>query len=168
MMAAEDHYATLGVTRDADVIVIRAAYRALAKRYHPDTAKEPKETAEAVFRKINEAYEILSDARRRAAHDFYLDQRAATKPDRRTYDSYFDRRAAAEPDRRASGPQEVRNGRQRKARRHRHRRGRLAAALNKGKDFALAVFLVLVGGVVLLGLIVVVLIAYQIGFDMID
>jgi DnaJ-class molecular chaperone len=168
MMAAEDHYATLGVSRDADVIAIRAAYRALAKRYHPDTAKEPKETAEALFRKINEAYEILSDSRRRAAHDFYLDQRVATKPDRRTYDSYFDRRAAAEPDRRASGPQEARNGRQPEHRRNRHRRGRVAAAIDKGKDLALAAFTISVAGVLLFGFIFLVLLAYQIVSDMID
>jgi DnaJ-class molecular chaperone len=151
MMEAEDHYATLGVSRDADVIVIRAAYRALAKRYHPDTAKEPKETAEAVFRKINEAYEILSDARRRAAHDFYLDQRAATKPDRRTHDSYFDRRAAAEPDRPASGPQEVRNGRQPKPTRNRRR---LVAAVRKAIDYAAAaIIVILIAGLLLLGAI---------------
>jgi DnaJ-class molecular chaperone len=159
-MVSKDHYATLGVTRNADVFVIRAAYCALAKRYHPDTAKEPKETAEALFRQIHEAYEILSDTRQRTAYDHDLGHPAV-----RTNNSYFDRSAAPEPDRLTSRTQETRNDRQHNPRRNRHRRGPLAVAIDKGKDLAIAVFMILVGGVLLFGLIGVVLIALQIVVD---
>jgi DnaJ-like protein len=61
----KDYYRVLGVARDAEPIVIRAAFRALAKRYHPDTGiKDDKK-----FREINEAHEVLSDAERRAEYD---------------------------------------------------------------------------------------------------
>jgi curved DNA-binding protein CbpA len=72
-MALKTHYDALAVARSADGDVIRAAYRVLAKRYHPDTATGPKEIAAAHFRRIQEAYEVLSDARRRAKYDAQLD-----------------------------------------------------------------------------------------------
>jgi hypothetical protein len=73
----ESHYDVLGVARSADGDIIRAAYRVLAKRYHPDTTASPKDTAVARFRRIQEAYEVLSDARRRANYDAQLDAAAA-------------------------------------------------------------------------------------------
>ena len=64
-----DHYLILGVPRTADPAVIRAAYVALAKRYHPDVAIGDAELAAANFRLIKEAYETLSDPDLRAIYD---------------------------------------------------------------------------------------------------
>jgi curved DNA-binding protein len=63
----KDYYATLGVGRDADADTIKKAYRKLARRYHPDVSKEP--DAEARFKEINEAYEVLGDPEKRRAYD---------------------------------------------------------------------------------------------------
>jgi curved DNA-binding protein len=65
-----DYYETLGVPRDADAKKIKAAYRKLARKWHPDlhTGKD-KERAEEKFKEINEAYEVLSDADKRAKYD---------------------------------------------------------------------------------------------------
>jgi curved DNA-binding protein CbpA len=62
----KDYYATLGLTPSADAVVIRAAYRALAQRYHPDKAGS---SDNARMAEINEAYEILSDPQKRAEYD---------------------------------------------------------------------------------------------------
>lgn len=56
-------FAVLGVSRDADPATIKAAYRRLAKQWHPDTSKEP-DTAET-FKAINEAYQVLTDDSKR-------------------------------------------------------------------------------------------------------
>jgi curved DNA-binding protein CbpA len=64
-----DHYLILGVPRIADPAVIRAAYVALAKRYHPDVAIGDPELAASNFRMIKEAYETLADPDRRALYD---------------------------------------------------------------------------------------------------
>mgnify|MGYP005810637499 CR=1 FL=1 len=66
-MRYKDYYATLGVGRDADADTIKKAYRKLARRYHPDVSKEP--DAEARFKEINEAYEVLGDPEKRRAYD---------------------------------------------------------------------------------------------------
>jgi len=63
-----DHYAALGVAPDADHDVIKAAFRALAKKYHPDTAADPL-AAKARFREINEAHSVLSNPEARAEYD---------------------------------------------------------------------------------------------------
>ena len=62
----------LGVSPQAEDIVIRAAYRALAQRYHPDKADEPKEAAALRMRSIQEAYQVLSDSVSRVAYDASL------------------------------------------------------------------------------------------------
>ena len=66
------YYDILEVSPQAEDIVIRAAYRALAQRYHPDKSSEPKESAELRMRAIQEAYEVLSDPVRRVAYDASL------------------------------------------------------------------------------------------------
>jgi len=67
-MEYHDYYKTLGVARDADEKAIRKAYRELARRYHPDMNPGDK-SAEAKFKEINEAYEVLSDADKRVKYD---------------------------------------------------------------------------------------------------
>ena len=57
----KDYYAILGVHPSAEKVVIDAAYKALAKRYHPDKNQNDAETAKRQMQEINEAYEILSD-----------------------------------------------------------------------------------------------------------
>lgn len=63
-----DYYSVLGVGRDASDSDIKRAYRGLARKYHPDVA-EDKAAAEAHFKEINEAYEILSDPQKRSHYD---------------------------------------------------------------------------------------------------
>jgi len=64
-----DHYLVLGVSRMADAAMIRAAYVALAKRYHPDVASGNPELAAFNFRQITDAYQTLSDPDARARYD---------------------------------------------------------------------------------------------------
>ena len=66
-MKFQDYYQTLGVPRDATPEVIKQAYRKLARKYHPDLSKEP--NAEARFKEIGEANEVLKDPEKRAAYD---------------------------------------------------------------------------------------------------
>lgn len=65
---AKDYYEVLGVDRQADDATIKKAYRKLAMKYHPDRNPDNKE-AEEKFKEIGEAYEVLSDADKRAAYD---------------------------------------------------------------------------------------------------
>lgn len=62
-----DYYQTLGVPRDATPDAIKKAFRKLARKYHPDVNKEA--GAEAKFKEINEAYEVLSDPEKRKRYD---------------------------------------------------------------------------------------------------
>ncbi|WP_137126291.1 molecular chaperone DnaJ [Roseomonas sp. HF4] len=63
-----DSYEVLGVGRDADEDALKKAYRKLAMKWHPDRNQGDKE-AEAKFKELNEAYDILKDAEKRAAYD---------------------------------------------------------------------------------------------------
>jgi molecular chaperone DnaJ len=78
MASAKDHYAILGIARNADPEVVRAAYRALAKKYHPDTANHTNLVGR--FQEINEAYLVLSDAERRAQYDHATFEKPYEKP----------------------------------------------------------------------------------------
>ena len=67
-----DYYAVLGVARSADEAEIKKAYRKLAMRYHPDkVGVEEKVQAEAKFKEITEAYEVLRDPEKRTVYDRY-------------------------------------------------------------------------------------------------
>jgi curved DNA-binding protein len=66
-MEFRDYYKILGVERAASADEIRKAYRRLAHKYHPDVSKEP--NAEARFKEMQEAYEVLKDPEKRAAYD---------------------------------------------------------------------------------------------------
>ena len=63
-----DYYETLGVSKTASEDEIRSAFRKLARKYHPDVAKD-KKVAEEKFKEINEAYEVLSDPEKRKKYD---------------------------------------------------------------------------------------------------
>jgi curved DNA-binding protein CbpA len=66
-MDSRGYYATLGVSQDANFQEIKKSYRRLARKYHPDRNKSP--LAEETIKKINEAFEILSDRKKRKKYD---------------------------------------------------------------------------------------------------
>jgi len=68
-MAKEDFYKLLGVDRNASDAEIKKAYRKMAMKFHPDRNTDNPEQAEAKFKEIKEAYEVLSDAKKRSAYD---------------------------------------------------------------------------------------------------
>lgn len=65
---AQNYYDTLGVSKNASADEIKQAYRKLAREWHPDVAKD-KAGAEAKFKEINEAYQVLSDPQRKSQYD---------------------------------------------------------------------------------------------------
>lgn len=69
MCMAADYYSTLGISKSATKSEIKAAYRKLARKYHPDVNKQ--EGAEEKFKEIANAYEILSDDEKRPLYDQY-------------------------------------------------------------------------------------------------
>ncbi|MDP9084144.1 MAG: DnaJ domain-containing protein, partial [Pseudomonadota bacterium] len=66
-MEFKDYYKVMGVARDATEAQIKQAYRKLARKYHPDVSKE--KHAEARFKEVGEAYEVLKTPEKRAAYD---------------------------------------------------------------------------------------------------
>ena len=69
-MAGKNYYSILGVSRSASEREIKQAYRKLARKYHPDVNPGDK-SAEAKFKEINQAYEVLSDKEKRSKYDQY-------------------------------------------------------------------------------------------------
>ena len=67
MAEKRDYYEVLGISKGASDAEIKKAYRSLAKKYHTDVNKEA--DAEAKFKEINEAYEVLSDPQKRQTYD---------------------------------------------------------------------------------------------------
>jgi molecular chaperone DnaJ len=72
-MAGKNYYDILGIKKDASEKEVKQAYRRLARKYHPDVNPGDK-TAEAKFKEINEAYEVLSDKEDRKKYDRYGDK----------------------------------------------------------------------------------------------
>lgn len=70
----KDPYKSLGIEKDATQGEIKAAFRALARQYHPDTSTDPK--AAECFKEINDAYEILGDEKKRKAHNEEMSQKS--------------------------------------------------------------------------------------------
>ena len=68
MILKRDYYEVLGVSRNADAATIKKAYRKLAKKYHPDS-NEGNATAAERFKEVNEAYDVLSDEKKRKLYD---------------------------------------------------------------------------------------------------
>lgn len=68
-MEKKDYYEVLGVKKDSKKEDIKKAYRKLVKKYHPDMNKD--DNAEEKFREVQEAYEVLSDEKKRQAYDQY-------------------------------------------------------------------------------------------------
>ncbi len=66
-MDFKDYYTILGVAQDADLKDIKTAYRRLARKYHPDVSEQ--HDAEKHFKEVAEAYEVLSDEKKRAEYD---------------------------------------------------------------------------------------------------
>lgn len=69
----------LGISAQADLEDIKAAYRRLSKEYHPDTTSLPLKAASDKFLKLREVYDVLSDEERRRFYDWTLAQEAASR-----------------------------------------------------------------------------------------
>ena len=69
-MSKRDYYEVLGVSKSATDDDIKKAYRKMAMKYHPDTNQGDKDSEEK-FKEVSEAYEVLSDADKRARYDQY-------------------------------------------------------------------------------------------------
>jgi molecular chaperone DnaJ len=68
-VSKRDYYEVLGVSKGASEDEVKKAFRKLARKYHPDVNRDNPKEAEEKFKEINEAYEVLSDATRRAQYD---------------------------------------------------------------------------------------------------
>ena len=88
----KDYYTILGVVPSADEETIKAVYRLLSKKYHPDTTKEDNEEAAQKIRDINEAYEVLSDETLRKKYDKERKQNGSS------HESYYEEETTNEED----------------------------------------------------------------------
>ncbi|XP_031504585.1 NAD(P)H-quinone oxidoreductase subunit T, chloroplastic-like [Nymphaea colorata] len=77
--ATGTHYEFLGVSAEADMEEIKAAYRRLSKEYHPDTTLLPLKAASDKFVRLRKAYDVLSDEKRRRFYDRDLVEEAASR-----------------------------------------------------------------------------------------
>lgn len=87
MAQLKTYYDTLQVSRSANEAVIRAAYRTLTQKYHPDKNLDNLESSHRDAKRLNEAYEVLSDPVRRAAYDDVVQQQEAEMSQRQASES---------------------------------------------------------------------------------
>lgn len=98
----QDYYQILGVDKNADAKQIKAAYRKLARKWHPDLHTDKKKpAAEEKFKLVNEAYEVLSDPEKRTKYDKYgskwnTDSNFEPAPDMDDFQSYAGRSGQAD------------------------------------------------------------------------
>lgn len=71
MSEKRDYYEVLGVEKGASEAEIKKAYKKMARKYHPDLNRDDPKMAEAKFKEVNEAYEVLKDPQKKAAYDQY-------------------------------------------------------------------------------------------------
>lgn len=88
----KDYYKILGVTKNATQQEIKAAYRKLAMQYHPDRHQGNKEFEE-IFKEINEANEILSDANKKFAYDEFRSKLPKSEPEEKQRESSFTKKS---------------------------------------------------------------------------
>ena len=104
---SNNYYTVLGLELDATDSQIKKAYRKQALKHHPDRNRENKAAAEEAFKKVSEAYSVLSDTEKRAAYD-----KAAARARARAKGP-APRRAAATASGRAKGPTRERRSKRR-------------------------------------------------------
>src|SRR4051812_6537323 len=94
---AKDLYSVLGVPRDADEDAIKKAFRKLAMKYHPD--KNPGKANESRFKEVNQAYEVLSDKKKRALYDEFGEESLSQNfdPERARYVRQYSGRGRGAP-----------------------------------------------------------------------
>ena len=80
MTSQKNFYHTLGLLSSADDVVIKAAYKALAQKHHPDKYKSNKELHTQIMAELNAAYAAIGTKAKRKAYDESLAQAAATRP----------------------------------------------------------------------------------------
>jgi curved DNA-binding protein CbpA len=109
-MAEETYYELLQVSPTADLEIITAAYRALIRRHHPD--RNPSPTADATTKRLNEAWEVLSDPAKRDEYDRTFAAGSSSRPappprppNRPTQETPPPRPKPPPPPPRASGPE---------------------------------------------------------------
>jgi DnaJ homolog subfamily B member 6 len=68
---SEDYYEVLGLSRGSSEADIKKAYKKMALKWHPDKNPDQRDNAERIFKRVSEAYEILSDAEKRKLYDMY-------------------------------------------------------------------------------------------------
>ena len=78
---AKNYYAVLGLLPTAEQVVIKASYKALAQRYHPDKFKGDPALARSRMEALNEAYQVLSNPQWRQAHDQIIEDHLASLDD---------------------------------------------------------------------------------------
>ena len=83
----KDFYCILGVPRDAGSADVKAAYRRLAQKFHPDVNSDCAEWAASMFKDVGEAYEVLSDPAKRRRYDLFLSTNQVREIPRRVPDS---------------------------------------------------------------------------------
>ncbi|WP_066738896.1 J domain-containing protein [Cupriavidus sp. D384] len=100
------HYDNLKVSRDAPTEVIRAAYKSLSQKYHPDRHADSEE-ANRIMRLLNAAYEVLSDPERRAEHDQWIIAEEKREAERTLRQAQAQRASAAQAQRQAAQRQQA-------------------------------------------------------------